>query len=106
MDGLTDNEHGHPDYLKLEPRDRALVRAILMTALRHRRTIQAMRPVRLRAEVMASPARPGPWWVRMATVMAVPNTISAPTNSNRTDSQRLEDTSGQYARLDALTSPC
>lgn len=42
MDGLTDNDHGHPDYLKLEPRDRALVRAILMSALRHRRTIQAM----------------------------------------------------------------
>ncbi len=47
MDGLTDNEHGHPDYLKLEPRDRALVRAILMTALRHRRTIQAMIDKRL-----------------------------------------------------------
>ncbi|MFP1630733.1 RsmB/NOP family class I SAM-dependent RNA methyltransferase [Zhengella sp. ZM62] len=47
MDGLTDNENGHPDYLKLEPRDRALVRAILMTALRHRRTIQAMIDKRL-----------------------------------------------------------
>ena len=47
MDGLTDNDHGHPDYMKLEPRDRALVRAILMSALRHRRTIQAMIDKRL-----------------------------------------------------------
>ncbi|HBQ31384.1 MAG TPA: MFS transporter, partial [Ochrobactrum anthropi] len=29
LDGLTDNTHGHPQYLALEPRDRALVRAIL-----------------------------------------------------------------------------
>ncbi|MGD9912667.1 MAG: RsmB/NOP family class I SAM-dependent RNA methyltransferase [Rhizobiaceae bacterium] len=36
LDGLTDNEHGHPHYLALEPRDRALVRAILATALRFR----------------------------------------------------------------------
>lgn len=35
MDGLTDEVHGHPHYLALEPRDRALVRAILLTALRH-----------------------------------------------------------------------
>lgn len=42
LDGLTDNEHGHPHYLALDTRDRALVRAILMTALRYRRTIQAM----------------------------------------------------------------
>lgn len=35
MDGLTDEIHGHPHYLALEPRDRALVRAILLTALRH-----------------------------------------------------------------------
>ena len=35
MDGLTDEAHGHPHYLALEPRDRALVRAILLTALRH-----------------------------------------------------------------------
>ncbi len=39
LDGLTDNEHGHPHYLALEPRDRALVRAILTTALRFRITI-------------------------------------------------------------------
>lgn len=35
MDGLTDEEHGHPQYLALETRDRALVRAILLTALRN-----------------------------------------------------------------------
>ena len=35
MDGLTDEAHGHPQYLALEPRDRALVRAILLTALRN-----------------------------------------------------------------------
>ena len=35
MDGLTDEVHGHPHYLALEPRDRALVRAILLTALRN-----------------------------------------------------------------------
>jgi len=39
LDGLTDNEHGHPHYLALEPRDRSLVRAILGAALRHRVTI-------------------------------------------------------------------
>lgn len=35
MDGLTDEAHGHPQYLALEPRDRALVRAILLTSLRN-----------------------------------------------------------------------
>jgi 16S rRNA (cytosine967-C5)-methyltransferase len=35
MDGLTDEDHGHPHYLALEPRDRALVRAIILTALRN-----------------------------------------------------------------------
>jgi 16S rRNA (cytosine967-C5)-methyltransferase len=35
MDALTDEEHGHPHYLSLDPRDRALVRAILMAVLRH-----------------------------------------------------------------------
>jgi 16S rRNA (cytosine967-C5)-methyltransferase len=47
LDGLTDNEHGHPQYLALEPRDRALVRAILASALRHRNTIQALVAARL-----------------------------------------------------------
>lgn len=39
LDGLTDNENGHPHYLALDARDRALVRAILITALRFRVTI-------------------------------------------------------------------
>lgn len=47
LDGLTDNEHGHPNYLALDMRDRALVRAILTTALRFRRTIQALIDARL-----------------------------------------------------------
>lgn len=42
MDALTDDGHGHPDYLALEPRDRALVRAILMAALRHRTDLEAI----------------------------------------------------------------
>lgn len=41
LDGLTDNEHGHPHYLALASRDRALVRAILGAALRHRGDIEA-----------------------------------------------------------------
>lgn len=39
LDGLTDDAHGHPHYLALEPRDRGLVRAMLATALRFRVTI-------------------------------------------------------------------
>ena len=42
LDGLTDDEHGHPQFMALEPRDRALVRAILATALRHRMTIDRL----------------------------------------------------------------
>jgi 16S rRNA (cytosine967-C5)-methyltransferase len=42
LDGLTDDEHGHPDYRALDPRDRGLVRAILATALRYRMTISAL----------------------------------------------------------------
>ncbi|KQZ91460.1 MFS transporter [Mesorhizobium sp. Root157] len=42
LDGLTDNEHGHPQYMALDMRDRALVRAILATALRYRVTIGAL----------------------------------------------------------------
>ena len=41
-DGLTDDRHGHPQFLALEARDRALVRAILATALRFRVTIGKM----------------------------------------------------------------
>ena len=40
LDGLTDDSHGHPQYLKLDARDRSLVRAILSSALRHHRTIE------------------------------------------------------------------
>ncbi len=42
LDALTDQQHGHPQYLALAPRDRALVRAILATALRYRLTIAAL----------------------------------------------------------------
>ena len=36
LDALTDDQNGNPHYLALEARDRALLRAILMVALRHR----------------------------------------------------------------------
>ncbi|KFB08618.1 RsmB/NOP family class I SAM-dependent RNA methyltransferase [Nitratireductor basaltis] len=36
LDAVTDSEHGHPQYVALDPRDRALVRAMLVTALRRR----------------------------------------------------------------------
>jgi 16S rRNA (cytosine967-C5)-methyltransferase len=42
LDGLTDDDHGHPQFRALEPRDRALVRATLSSALRHRMTIERM----------------------------------------------------------------
>ena len=42
LDGLTDPDHGHPRFLALDGRDRSLVRAILVTALRHRVTIDRM----------------------------------------------------------------
>lgn len=47
LDGLTDDAHGHPHYRALEPRDRALVRAILLTALRKRLTISSIIAARL-----------------------------------------------------------
>ncbi|WP_167484173.1 RsmB/NOP family class I SAM-dependent RNA methyltransferase [Mesorhizobium tamadayense] len=47
LDGLTDNEHGHPQYRALDARDRALVRAILVTALRHRMAIAGLLAKRL-----------------------------------------------------------
>lgn len=47
LDGLTDHDHGHPQFLALEMRDRALVRAILTTALRYRNTIEALISARL-----------------------------------------------------------
>ncbi len=40
-DGLTDPAGGHPAYRALEPRDQALVRAILTTALRFRGSLTA-----------------------------------------------------------------
>ncbi len=47
LDGLTDNEHGHPNFRALDMRDRALVRAILVTALRFRGTIGRLIAARL-----------------------------------------------------------
>jgi 16S rRNA (cytosine967-C5)-methyltransferase len=47
LDGLTDAEHGHPQFRALDARDRALVRAILVTALRYRRTISSLLERRL-----------------------------------------------------------
>ena len=47
LDGLTDGDHGNPAYMALDPRDRALVRAILATALRYRNTIEALIAARL-----------------------------------------------------------
>ncbi|WP_375634343.1 MULTISPECIES: RsmB/NOP family class I SAM-dependent RNA methyltransferase [unclassified Bartonella] len=41
LSGLTDNEHGNPQYLKLSQRDRLLCRAILTASLRHRGQIMA-----------------------------------------------------------------
>ncbi|WP_425365055.1 RsmB/NOP family class I SAM-dependent RNA methyltransferase [Fulvimarina endophytica] len=41
LDGLTDPDHGHPHLRQLEPRDQALVKAILVTALRYRGTLSA-----------------------------------------------------------------
>jgi 16S rRNA (cytosine967-C5)-methyltransferase len=42
LDGMTDHESGHPLYRALDMRDRALVRAILVTALRYRMTIAGL----------------------------------------------------------------
>ncbi|MEO3387278.1 RsmB/NOP family class I SAM-dependent RNA methyltransferase [Mesorhizobium sp. CAU 1741] len=47
LDGLTDNDHGHPQFRALDMRDRSLVRAILTTALRFRGTIDALVSARL-----------------------------------------------------------
>lgn len=41
LDGLTDNNNGHPQYLALDDRDRSLARAILGAALRNRGAIEA-----------------------------------------------------------------
>nr|WP_082143576.1 16S rRNA (cytosine(967)-C(5))-methyltransferase RsmB [Nitratireductor soli] len=47
LDGLTDPAHGQPNFRALDPRDRSLVRAILMSALRHRATVEALLAKRL-----------------------------------------------------------
>ena len=47
LDGLTDHENGHPQYKALDLRDRGLVRAILVTALRFRMTITGLLAKRL-----------------------------------------------------------
>ncbi len=54
LDGLTDHDHGHPQFRALEPRDRALVKAILTTALRFRRTIAALIDARLERPLPAN----------------------------------------------------
>ncbi|WP_246730161.1 RsmB/NOP family class I SAM-dependent RNA methyltransferase [Nitratireductor mangrovi] len=56
LDGLTDNEHGHPQFRTLDPRDRSLVRAILASALRHRVSIESLIESRLDRPL---PARAG-----------------------------------------------
>ena len=56
LDGLTDNDNGHPHYLTLDPRDRSLVRAILTTALRFRVTIGKLLSKRLEKPLPPKPA--------------------------------------------------
>ena len=47
LDALTDQEHGHPAFRALDMRDRSLVRAILVTALRFRGTVGRLISARL-----------------------------------------------------------
>ena len=54
LDGLTDHDHGHPQFRALDMRDRALVRAILVTALRYRRTIANLIAARLERPLPAN----------------------------------------------------
>lgn len=56
LDGLTDPDHGHPHFRQLEPRDRALVKAILTTALRFRGTLEAEIAARLDRPLPANAA--------------------------------------------------
>lgn len=53
LDALTDGEHGHPRFLALAPRDRALVRAMLASALRNRAAIDALLDARLKRPLPA-----------------------------------------------------
>ncbi len=54
LDGLTDPAHGQPNFRALDARDRSLVRAILMSALRHRSTIEALLARRLERPLPAN----------------------------------------------------
>ncbi len=54
LDGLTDADHGHPQYRALDQRDRSLVRAILATALRYRMTIERLIERRLERPLPAN----------------------------------------------------
>ena len=54
LDGLTDHDHGHPQFRALDPRDRALVKAILTTTLRFRRTVEALIDARLERKLPAN----------------------------------------------------
>lgn len=54
LDGLTDPAHGQPNFRALDARDRSLVRAILMSALRHRSTIEALLSRRLERPLPAN----------------------------------------------------
>ncbi|WP_367717256.1 transcription antitermination factor NusB [Nitratireductor sp. GISD-1A_MAKvit] len=54
LDGLTDPANGQPGFRALDARDRSLVRAILMTALRHRSTIEALLARRLERPLPAN----------------------------------------------------
>ncbi|TPM27221.1 RsmB/NOP family class I SAM-dependent RNA methyltransferase [Mesorhizobium sp. B2-2-2] len=54
LDGLTDHENGHPQYKALDLRDRGLVRAILVTALRYRMTIAGLLARRLEKPLPAN----------------------------------------------------
>jgi 16S rRNA (cytosine967-C5)-methyltransferase len=54
LDGLTDHERGHPQFRELDMRDRALVRAILVTALRFRVTIEKLLARRLERPLPAN----------------------------------------------------
>lgn len=51
LDGMTDAAHGHPQFMALDMRDRTLVRAILATTLRYRRTIEALIAARLKSHL-------------------------------------------------------
>ncbi|WP_062226557.1 RsmB/NOP family class I SAM-dependent RNA methyltransferase [Aureimonas frigidaquae] len=42
LDALTDRQNGHPDFRRLDPRDQALVKAILATALKRHGTLDAI----------------------------------------------------------------